>query len=131
MGRRDCFLSGVSDLTNASQNKCVSTFVSNLREFKGDSLYAQWSHFTFYLQNPAHQLWHVEVWEHPGHKFKPQLNQVMEPRTPRGPKWHPETASEPGPHSEARVLAAHGGACRWALPSGGPRVSTSSGAVRV
>ena len=38
MGRCDCFLSGVPDLTNASQNKCVSAFVSNLREFKGDSV---------------------------------------------------------------------------------------------
>lgn len=61
----------------------------------------------------------MEVWEHWGHKFKPQLNQVIEPRNPCGPEWHPETAAEPGPHAEASALAAHGGACRWALPSGG------------
>lgn len=61
----------------------------------------------------------MEVWEHWGHKFKPQLNQVIEPRNPCGPERHPETAAEPGPHAEASALAAHGGACRWALPSGG------------
>ena len=65
-----------SDLTNASQNKCVSVFLSNLRDLKGDCLYVQWSHFIFCLWNPAHQLWYMEVWEHLGHKFKPQLTQL-------------------------------------------------------
>lgn len=39
----------VSDLTNASQNKCIFVFVSNLRDSKGEYLHGQEFPLIFYL----------------------------------------------------------------------------------